>query len=145
MMDHHLPRFVQFLCSCCAGCCEYRVAYCLSNKSYLVLFFCQMLRTGKTSFSSGPAWGRRLPSQPLTNSLLTSSSSRQRTGSDSEPEPEGYVPAPTFSQSFSDAIAVALAKSEKSASEASVGGGGKKKKKQKPKVLFSTSMACSGK
>ncbi|XP_034251606.1 RING finger protein 10 [Thrips palmi] len=111
--------------------------------------FAQMLRTGKTSFSSGPAWGRRQASQPLAHSLLNVTSSRQRTASDSEPEPEGYVPAPTFSQSFSDAIAVALAKSEKSSCEASSGGGGggggKKKKKQKPKVLFSTSMACSGK
>lgn len=107
--------------------------------------FAQMLRAGKTSFSSGPAWGRRQAAQPLAHSLLSPSSSRLRTASDSEPEPEGYVPAPTFSQSFSDAIAVALAKSEKSSCEASTGGGGKKKKKQKPKVLFSTSMACSGK
>lgn len=104
--------------------------------------FAQMLRAGKTSFSSGPAWGRRPASQP---SLLSSFSGRPRTASDSEPEPEGYVPAPTFSQSFGDAIAVALAKSEKSSSEVSSGGSGKKKKKQKPKVLFSTSMACSGK
>lgn len=106
--------------------------------------FAQMLREGKVSHSVGKAWGRPSPS-PL---LQTSPSvSRLRATSDSEPEPEGYVPAPTFSQSFSDAIAVAMAKSVGSSQEANsdTSGSGKKKKKQKPKVLFSTSMACTGK
>ncbi|XP_026277727.1 RING finger protein 10 [Frankliniella occidentalis] len=107
--------------------------------------FAQMLRTGKNSFSSRAGWNRQ--STPLTQPMLSSPAHRQRTASDSEPEPEGYVPAPTFSQSFSDAIAIALAKSEGPSHEANadLSGGGKKKKKQKPKVLFSTSMAFSGK
>lgn len=104
-----------------------------------------MLRSGKTSFGQRAAWNSN--STPLSHSvLLKSSGHRQRTTSDSEPELEGYVPAPTFSQSFSDAIAIALAKSEENHGvNPEVSGGGKKKKKQKPKVLFSTSMACSGK
>ncbi|KAK3909451.1 RING finger protein 10 [Frankliniella fusca] len=107
--------------------------------------FAQMLRTGKNTFSTRSAWIQQ--SAHLTQPMLSSPSRRQRTASDSEPEPEGYVPAPTFSQSFSDAIAIALAKSEGPSHEASVdpSAGGKKKKKQKPKVLFSTSMAFSGK
>ncbi|KAJ1530668.1 hypothetical protein ONE63_005537 [Megalurothrips usitatus] len=105
--------------------------------------FAQMLRSGKATFSAGPAWNKHPASSPLSQPMLNA---RQRVASDSEPEPEGYVPAPTFSQSFSDAIAVALAKSEVSTPEAVAGtSGGKKKKKQKPKVLFSTSMAFSGK
>lgn len=100
--------------------------------------FAQMLREGKSRGCGEWSNGAQMNSKPADRPH----------NSDSEPEPEGYVPAPTFSQSFSDAIAVALEKvvaNRESAKDGDSCNSGKKKKKQKQKVLFATSMACSGK
>lgn len=101
--------------------------------------FAQMLREGK---SKGCAeWPPAL--QRTSKSKLAGARCRN---SDSEPEPDGYVPAPTFSQSFSDAIALALEKAvANKETQKSEDGSSSGKKKKKQKVLFATSMACSGK
>lgn len=104
--------------------------------------FARMLREGKSkSCVELPAVG--------PNTSKNKAAARGCRNSDSEPEPEGYVPAPTFSQSFSDAIALALEKAVANKvtpkGESGSSSGKKKKKNQKQKVLFTTSMACSGK
>lgn len=102
--------------------------------------FAQMLREGKSK--GCVEW------PPAVQTSKSKPAGARCRNSDSEPEPDGYVPAPTFSQSFSDAIALALEKAvanRETPKGDSGSSSGKKKKKQKQKVLFATSMACSGK
>nr|CAD7200566.1 unnamed protein product [Timema douglasi] len=112
-----------------------------SQKDTIGLSFAQMLREGKKDWP--------LVCAPISAVVKSKIETRSITDHpDSDVEPEGYVPAPTYRQSFSDSIALAL---ERATAEGHGGQGetapatGKKKKRQKQKILFATSMVCSGK